>query len=101
MLIMDVNREIILRVELTGYVAVLYKDANGKTILNNIEAYSYDGSKLWNIKEILDSALGMEKDEWYPDMGAVDGHLSVYAFRGIRYLLDGETGKLLEKRVVK
>ena len=98
---MEVNRMIELRVELKGYVAVLYKDTNGKPILNNIDAYSYEGTKLWNIKETLDSALGTEKDEWYPDMGAVDGHLSVYAFRGIRYLLDGETGKLLEKRVVK
>ena len=98
---MEANREIALRVELTGYVAVLYKDTNGKPILNNIDAYSYEGTKLWNIKEILDSALGMEKDEWYPDMGAVEGHLSVYAFRGMRFLLDGATGELLEKRVVK
>jgi len=95
------NREIILRVELPGYVAVLYKGINGNPILNNVDAYSYDGRKLWNIKEVLDSTLGMEKDEWYPEIGVVDEHLSVYAFRGIRYLLDGESGKLLEKHVVK
>ena len=46
------NRECALQVELAGYVAVLYKGADGKPILNNIEAYSYDGVKLWNIKEI-------------------------------------------------
>ena len=84
-----------------GYIAVLLKDDINKTPINNIDAYSYDGTKMWNIREILESVLGNQKDEWYPEMSIVDGNLSVLAFRGIRYLIDGKTGELLGSHIVK
>ena len=90
-----------LRLELPGYIAVLLKDDISKTPINNIDAYSYDGTKMWNIREILESVLGNQKDEWYPEMSIVDGNLSVLAFRGIRYLIDGKTGELLGSHIVK
>lgn len=90
-----------LRLELPGFVAVLHSEGENKTPLNNINAYSYDGTKLWNIKEVLDTALGNKKDDWYPEMTIVEGNLSVLAFRGIRFLIDGKTGKLLESHIVK
>lgn len=90
-----------LRLELPGYIAVLLKDDINKTPINNIDAYSYDGTKMWNIREILESVLGNQKDEWYPEMSIVDGNLSVLAFRGIRYLIDGKTGELLGSHIVK
>ena len=49
-----------LRLELPGYIAVLLKDDISKTPINNIDAYSYDGTKMWNIREILESMKDMK-----------------------------------------
>ncbi|MBR2403390.1 MAG: hypothetical protein IKB01_11620 [Lachnospiraceae bacterium] len=90
-----------LRLELPGFIAILYAGTAGRPIDNNIEAYSYEGEKLWNIKDILSPMLGNVKDDWYPEMGVVDNQLSVYAFRGMRFFIDGETGELIEHKIVK
>lgn len=89
------------RLELEGYVAILYEDETKKGPLNNISACTYDGEMLWNIKDVLKPVLGNVTDEWYPEMGIVDGNLSVLAFRGIRYILDGKTGALVKTLIVK
>lgn len=90
-----------MRLELPGFIVILYAGTAGRPINNNIEAYSYDGEKLWNIKDVLAPVLGNVKDEWYPEMGVVNHQLSVYAFRGMRFFIDGETGKLVESKIVK
>lgn len=90
-----------MRLELPGFIAILYAKAAGGPIDNNIDAYSYEGEKLWNIKDVLTPVLGNAKDDWYPEMGVIDNRLSVYAFRGVRFFIDGETGKLIESRIVK
>ena len=90
-----------LRLELSGYIAILYSCKNNMKLVNNIDAYSYEGKKLWNIKEVLENSLGVQKDEWYPEMSIVEGNLSVLSFRGIRFLIDGQRGNLLGSQIVK
>lgn len=65
---------------------------------NNVEAFDYNGNKIWNISDIIK----LEYSEAYVSIcKGTDNSFGITSYNGITYVIDTKTNNVIDKSVSK
>ena len=83
-------------VEFSNYCIVLLMDDDIPD--NNVEAYDYHGTRVWNISSIITFAY----PESYISLSKVtDTLFSVVSYNGVKFIVNTETNQIESKNITK